>query len=373
MLNFLLTILITILTTVAVQNYVPLKYLEALPGLTRTGNLGATITTINSTDTLRDSRSVINTNFTNLNSDKIETSTTTMSLLTSVPNLATVGTITSGTWNGTGIDVARQGTGTTTLCSNNVILGNAGSGFKCTNGHGTSGQFLQSGGAGVAPTWASSAVDQDADYTWTGEHSFTSATTTVADITTLTVTNATTTKLFTSIASTASSTVLSRDSAGNVAWVPTGMSLVASSTLAVAANSISFTGIPARAHLKVIIDIGDIAGNNGIAMRFNNDTSTYKVSRSDDGATAVASTSEPIISLTLRGQAEKYAVVEIANPFNRNKSFTWQSAELETPNIYEGAGVFLDTASQITRIDVFLSGNDDMPVGSTVNVYASQF
>src|SRR3990167_3799114 len=373
MIRILSTILITALTTFGINNYVPLKYFEALPGLTRTGNLGATITTIQGTDTLSNSRSVINTNFANLNSDKVEVATTSMGLLTTLSNLVTVGTITSGTWTGTTIAVANGGTASTTICSNNVILGNAGSGFKCTNGHGTSGQFLQSGGAGVAPTWASSAVDQGADYTWTGEHSFTSATTTVADITTLTVTNATTTKLFTSIASTASSTVLSRDSAGNVAWVPTGMSLVASSTLAVAANSIFFTGIPARAHLKVIIDIGDIAGNNGIAMRFNNDTSTYKVSRSDDGATAVASTSEPIISLTLRGQSEKYAVVEIANPFARNKSFVWRAVELETPNIYEGAGVFLDTASQITRIDVFLSGNDDMPVGSTVNVYASQF
>src|SRR3990167_1010743 len=175
MIRILSTILITALTTFGINNYVPLKYFEALPGLTKTGNLGATITTINSTDTLRDSRSVINTNFTNLNSDKIEVSTTTMGLLTSAPNLATIGTITTGIWNGTGIDVARQGTGTTTICSNNVLLGNAASGFKCANGHGASGEFLTSNGAGVAPTWQASSVSLTNDYAWTGEHSFTSA------------------------------------------------------------------------------------------------------------------------------------------------------------------------------------------------------
>src|SRR3990167_10548915 len=182
MIQILATILITILTTVAVQNYVPLKYLEALPGLERTRNLGATITTINSTDTLRDSRSVINTNFTNLNTDKLENSSlygsTTLPYITTLSGLVSIGTIPTGVWNGTGIDVARQGTGTTTICLNNVILGNAGSGFKCADGHGVSGEFLTSNGAGTAPTWQASTVSLTADYTWTGEHSFTSATTT---------------------------------------------------------------------------------------------------------------------------------------------------------------------------------------------------
>src|SRR3990167_1851239 len=106
-----------------------------------------------------------------------------MSLLTSVPSLVTIGTITAGVWNGTGIDVARQGTGTTTLCSNNVLLGNAASGFKCANGHGTSGQFLTSGVSDAVPTWTTSAVDEAGNYTWTGLHTFNgtsgSATTTV--------------------------------------------------------------------------------------------------------------------------------------------------------------------------------------------------
>ena len=56
--------------------------------------LGSTITTIAGSDTLKDSRAVINTNFTNLNNDKIEISTTTLPLLTTLINLATANSLT---------------------------------------------------------------------------------------------------------------------------------------------------------------------------------------------------------------------------------------------------------------------------------------
>src|SRR3990167_9976983 len=113
MIQILLTILITAITTIGINNYVPLSYFEALPGLTTTGNLGATITTIQGSDTLSNSRTTINTNFSNLNTDKLEvsamTGTTTIPSITTLVNLSSIGTITSGVWNGTGIDVARQG------------------------------------------------------------------------------------------------------------------------------------------------------------------------------------------------------------------------------------------------------------------------
>jgi hypothetical protein len=53
-----------------------------------------------------------------------------------------------------------------------VILGNGTAGFKVVSGFGTSGQFLTSNGSGAAPTWTTSAIDQGADYTWTGTHTF---------------------------------------------------------------------------------------------------------------------------------------------------------------------------------------------------------
>ena len=64
--NLLLTALISVAATIASYNYLPLSFIEKFgPKIERP--LGATITTIAATDTLRDSRAVINTNFSNLN------------------------------------------------------------------------------------------------------------------------------------------------------------------------------------------------------------------------------------------------------------------------------------------------------------------
>lgn len=174
--NYLITIgvsvLATVLSTVGVVN-VPLKYLE----FTHTPTYGSTITTILGTDTLSSSRAVINTNFANLNADKIEATQTTLNSLTSASSLATVGTITSGTWHGTPIEVAYNGTGTTSPTLNQIFLGNGASGFKVVSGLGTSGQFLTSNGASNPPSWSTGVIDQAGTYAWTGIHSFAASTT----------------------------------------------------------------------------------------------------------------------------------------------------------------------------------------------------
>lgn len=139
--------------------------------------LGTTITTINANDTIKDSRTTINNNFTALNNGKIEISTTTLPALTTLANLATVGTITSGTWRGTAIEVGYNGTGTTSPTTNQVILGNGASGFKVVSGFGTSGQLLQSQGASQPPIWVSTSVDEGLNYDWTGLHTWTATTT----------------------------------------------------------------------------------------------------------------------------------------------------------------------------------------------------
>lgn len=55
----------------AVYNFVPQSWFS-LPSFGQEEAVGATVTTILGTDTLKDSRSVINTNFANLNNDKLE-------------------------------------------------------------------------------------------------------------------------------------------------------------------------------------------------------------------------------------------------------------------------------------------------------------
>lgn len=141
--------------------------------------LGSTITTITGTETVSYAlKTTVNDNFTALNNGKIEISTTTLPLittlsgLTSANSLTSVGTITSGVWSGTTIATAKGGTGSTTLASNQVLLGNGTGNIGIVAGQGTTGQFLTSNGAGSAPTWQTSAVDTAINYTWTGTHSF---------------------------------------------------------------------------------------------------------------------------------------------------------------------------------------------------------
>ena len=66
--------------------------------------------------------------------------------------ITTLGTVTTGTWNGTTIAVANGGTGATTLASNAVVLGN-GTNAVQTVDPGSSGNVLTSNGT----TWTSTA------------------------------------------------------------------------------------------------------------------------------------------------------------------------------------------------------------------------
>ena len=188
MFNLIATIILSIVTTVGVYNYVPLKYIEYLD-FRKHEQLGSTITTIQSTDRISDSRATINTNFTNLNDGKIEVSSSSIAAITTLSNLVTVGALSSGSLASgfTTVTVPLGGTGSTTLSSNQLLLGNGTGIVKTVVGWGSSGQFLQSNGGVSAPTWEISAIDQAATYNWTGIHDFAKATTTNATTTSLQV------------------------------------------------------------------------------------------------------------------------------------------------------------------------------------------
>ncbi len=158
-------------TFVGSYKYLPLDWLENGSVEPR---LGSTITTISGSDTLSSSRTTINNNFANLNTDKLEISTWYAS--TSMTQLVKVGTLTTGTWNATTIGVPYGGTGSTTLSFGQVLIGNSAGNIGVVSGYGTSGQFLTSNGTGAAPTWQSSAIDQTQAYLWSGNHNFTANT-----------------------------------------------------------------------------------------------------------------------------------------------------------------------------------------------------
>jgi hypothetical protein len=211
---------------VAVSSWFGLHYFEKPLSV---GN--ASLTTINSTDRITDSRAVINTNFDNLNTDKLSintfSATTTHPNISSLPSLVSVGIITTGTWSGTAIAVAKGGTGTTSPTANLVMVGNGASGLKNVSGTGSSGQFLTSNGAGVDPSWQSSTVDQTANYTWSGGHVF-QASTTLAATTTIAASSVTNNALVINgvplqypPTQGASSTVLANNGSGVFTWYPT--------------------------------------------------------------------------------------------------------------------------------------------------------
>lgn len=161
--NILISIATLAVGAVGLVNYVPLSWLSQEP----IQKLGSTITTIAGTDTISSSRAVINTNFTNLNNDKIEVSTTTLPFLTTLDNVTRLGVIASSTWRGSSIGAEYGGTSSSTLASKRIMFGNGTVGFQTIN-FGTSGQFLTSNGEATLPSWTTSSLDQTLSYNFTG-------------------------------------------------------------------------------------------------------------------------------------------------------------------------------------------------------------
>lgn len=83
-----------------------------------------------------------------------DSAATVLSTWTGSTNITTVGTVSTGVWNGTDIGVAYGGTGVSSLTAHGVVLGNGTSAVNVT-GAGTAGQYLVSGGASADPDWAS--------------------------------------------------------------------------------------------------------------------------------------------------------------------------------------------------------------------------
>lgn len=170
--NILSSVIISLLIVFVAFN-VPTKWFDIRSWFSQ-DNLGAlSLTDISTTDYISNFVGIQNGNNT-LIEDKIALldATTTITTLTSAPNLVEVGTITTGTWNADAIGVAYGGTGTTSPTLNQVMLGNGSSGFKVVSGFGTSGQFLTSNGVGSAPTWQSSTISLTDSYDWTGLHNW---------------------------------------------------------------------------------------------------------------------------------------------------------------------------------------------------------
>lgn len=384
MINFILTILVsaavTAISALGLYNYLPLSALEVLHS--RQVKLGSTITNIAGTDTLSSSRTTINNNFTNLNNGKIEYSSTSIAAVTTLANLVTVGTITSGTWTGSVIDVARQGTGTTSPSPYQVVLGNGALGLTIASSTGTSGQFLTSNGAGAYPSWQTSAVDQGLGYNWTGNHIFASSSHVLLAVRDFTATG--TIKLagipytFPSV-QTASSSVLMTNNSGVLTWNSAEWQELAATSTTYATTSIPLT-IAARRFIKVEISIPSKNSAVVSVLNFNSemDGANYGWKAFEDGALSPENIKSYI---ALSGQnattsAESWSV-SVSNPSDARKLVSWEgtanNSGANMPKIYSGAGVWNVTSSAITNISIH-SNNDSgtFGIGTVIKIYGSR-
>src|SRR3990167_3727795 len=282
MFNILVTtvasLILTFVGVIGVYNYVPIDFIEKF-NTEESPKFGAVLTTIQGTDSIKTVLgTTIPNNFTALNNGKVENASSTLEGLTSAPNLATIGTITTGVWNGTAIGVLYGGTGTTSPALYRVILGNAGEGLTIASTTGTTGQLFTSNGAGAYPSWQSAAFDTAANYRLTGNWNFVGTTRIQALNASSTASNPIVLNgisLNTPSAQGASSTVLANDGSGNLVWnklLYDGYELLFSTTTAQNMAAATTTSFATSSELLILIDSRGLASADSLGLKFNNDT-----------------------------------------------------------------------------------------------------
>lgn len=375
MIKIFITFLVAFAGVFSTYNFVPLKYFEIFQGEPK---LKAVITTINGTDTLKDSRSTINTNFTNLNTDisQLMATTsmngiTTLNNLTTAGSLATIGTITTGVWNGTAIGVAKGGTGTTTFSSNQVLLGDGSNGVKVVNGLGTAGYFLASQGAGLPPIWSVGGLDYTANFNWTGNNYFKNL---FASSTQANPIYLNTVAYNTPSSQGASSTSLINDGSGNLKWQEPDWKLLFSSTTqnTVATSTFSFTS---KENMQVMLYIPAITNNLYPTFQFNGDTgSNYDYYHGYSNTGDVNGAGQTVFRLTPAspGTTNLYLTMDILNltTIYKQVKSTWEEgSDSGAGGVgYTGRGsANWRSNSAITSISIGVTGG--LPAGTKIKIY----
>lgn len=384
--NVLANVIVSIATSIAgawgVYHYAPLSFLEsgAAPKQEMFGTTA--ITTINGSDTLSASRTTLNNNFASLNTNKVEisdlASTTTLPNLSTLLGLTTIGTIGTGIWQGTAVGVTYGGTGTTSPTLNQIMFGNAASGFKVI-GFGSSGQSLVSNGAAVVPSWQSVGLDQTVNYNFTGS-SF-GVKNLVASSTAANPITLNTLAYDTPSVRAASSTVLSEDGNGHLTWNAQDWQLL-SSTTTVNAMTAATSTFAAVTNLRVFIYLqGNSSAASAMYVNFNGDggsgsggTTNYGYQFS--GYTSVTASAAPGINLTTGTTSPARIELGISNIAASRKfvQFTnlFTNSGSNAPQRLDGSGVWNNTANQITSLNIGETGGATITSGTRIDVYGSR-
>jgi hypothetical protein len=181
-----------------------------------------------------------------------------------------------------------------------------------------------------------------------------------------------------------STAMLADDSvtAAKIDWASTGANAgiwweeLGRTTLSGAGDTISVTSIPARKYLRILIIASATGGTINATLRFNNDSATNYSARSSanggaDG-TGVSATSMGL-SVTV-STADRYIEADIRNVLALEKLLTGHCIEQGTAGAgnvtgrAELANKWVNTAAQISRIDVINAGAGDFAIGSELIV-----
>lgn len=155
---------------------------------------------------------------------------------------------------------------------------------------------------------------------------------------------------------------------GEIWWEELGRT-----TLGVAGDTISVTPIAARKYLRVyaiLLNTGTLLGH----IRFNNDSgNNYSYKGSTNYGAAADGTSQAQIAGWLSGADAGFVTLDIINISNQNKSVILQEggvggAASAAPFSVELRGKWVNTSSQITRIDFINAQTGDFSAGSEVVV-----
>lgn len=370
--SILISIAITFIILLGVYYLVPIGFLEPTDT-----TFGSTITTINGSDTLSASRSVINTNFSNLNSGKIEVSTTTLPFITTLSSLSSIGTITTGIWNGTAISVSKGGSGTTTPSRYQVILGDGSLGFTVASSTGVAGQFLTSNGTGAYPSWQTSAVDTSIGYTWTSTHNFlgsvmlkyfNSSSTMVIDGVTYN---------FTGTQAVASSSVLANDASGNLSWMSLGWDQLGETTLASDASTITVS-FPARLDLVAKVYVASSTSEGELRITFNSDSGGnygYKYFEEYAAGTSGVAQTSIVTAINTTVSSSSYTTFNIENRLGGIKLLDFVGSQqdgISIPQLSTGSGYWNNKTSQITSMTAICYGSCNFKIGSRITVYGKK-
>lgn len=171
-------------------------------------------------------------------------------------SITTLGTITTGTWNGTTVGVPYGGTGDTTLTANGVLYGNGTSGIGATS-VGTANYLLTSNGSGSAPTFQQLNLGSSAAVT--GTLAASNGGTGVSNTGTITLGgNLTTSGAYTTTLTETGNTNVTLPTSGTLI-TSTGNTSGSAADLSISGQTglLSFTGITSTNRTKTVRDAAD--------------------------------------------------------------------------------------------------------------------